>query len=147
MATRLASTMQFPTTGWQGEAPGVILGGRLIGADANVTTDQAIQISCPARRYVIEAIVASNASISLTNADGGLYSAASKGGVALVAAAQVYSTLTAAAVNAAGSALFLTLDTAATTGMFDLSTIYFSLTGAQGSAATLDLRVYIRPLY
>ena len=141
------STMQFPTSGWVGDAPGVILAGELIGANMNSTADQAIVMSVPATRYVVEAIVVSNASVSLDTAAGGIYSVASKGGVTLVAAAQVYSTLTAAAVNAAGSALFLTLDTPATTGMFDLSTLYFSLTTAQGAAATADIRVYVRPLY
>lgn len=147
MTTSLGSTTQFPTAGWEGLAPGVILGGRLIGANMNVTTDQQIPIICPARHFIIQSIWVSTASISLTTAAGGVYTAASKGGTAIVAAGQAYSGLTAAAVNAAGSALALTLATGATTGLFDLSSIYFSLTTAQGAAATANIRVFILPLY
>ncbi len=113
----------------------------------NVTTDQQIPISCPSRHFIVQSIWVTAASISLTTAAGGFYSAASKGGVTLVAATQAYSTLTAAAVNAAGSALAMTLDTPATTGLFDLSSIYFALTTAQGAAATANIRVFILPLY
>ncbi len=119
----------------------------LMGANMNSTADQAIQIACPTTRYIIQAIIATNASISLTTAAGGIYTAASKGGSTIVAAAQAYSTLTASGVNVAGSALALTLDTLATTGELDLSTLYFALTTAQGAAATANIRVYIRPLY
>ncbi len=142
-----SSTMQFATTGWEGYAPGIIEGGSLMGANMNSTGDQAIQIACPTTNYMIAAIVVTTASISLTTAAGGIYTAAAKGGSTLVGAGQAYSTLTAAATNAAGSALSLTLDTLATTGKLDLSTIYFSLTTGQGAAATANIRVYIRPLY
>ena len=141
------STYQFPTSGWQGEAPGVILGGYLIDANANITSDQAIKINCPARRYVIDSIWASDASISLTTAQGGLFTGAGKTGTTLVATTQAYSSLTAAAVNAAGSAVALTLGAGATTSMLDVSTIFFALTTAQGAASNLDIRIYIKPLY
>ena len=76
-----------------------ILLGSLIGANMNVTTDNVIALTslpvgvgCQVRRITVR-----NASISLTTAAGGVYTAASKGGVALVAAGQAYSALTAAA--------------------------------------------------
>lgn len=112
-----------------------ILLGSLIGANMNVTTDQAIPITrIGSKRYVITRITVTNASTSLTNADGGIYTATSKGGTAVVAAAQVYTALTASTV-----ALDLTL---AVNNTYNVSNLYLSLTGSQGGAATADVRVY-----
>lgn len=112
-----------------------ILLGQLIGANMNVTTDQLIPITrIGSKRYQITRITVTNASTSLTNADGGIYTAASKGGTAIVAAAQVYTALTAATV-----ALDLTL---AVNNTYNDNNLYFSLTGTQGGAATADVRVY-----
>lgn len=109
--------------------------GKLIGANMNVTTDQAIPITrIGTQKYLITKIVVTNASTSLTNADGGIYTATSKGGTAIVAAAQVYTALTAATV-----ALNLTL---AVNNTYTLDNIYLSLTGAQGGAATADIYVF-----
>jgi hypothetical protein len=142
------STMQFPTSGWEGMAPGVVLGGVLIGANMNSTADQAIQINSPALHYVIESIWVSNASISLTTAQGGFYTGAGKTGTTLVANTQAYSTLTAAAVDATGSSVAMTLAaTGAQTTTLDVARIYFALTTAQGAAATANIRIYIRPYY
>lgn len=112
-----------------------IMLGSLIGANMNVTTDQAIPITrIGSKRYVITRITVTNASTSLTNADGGIYTATSKGGTAVVAAAQVYTALTSSTV-----ALDLTL---AVNNTYNVSNLYLSLTGAQGGAATADVRVY-----
>lgn len=112
-----------------------ILLGQLIGANMNVTTDQAIPITrIGSKRYVITRITVTNASTSLTNADGGIYTATSKGGTAVVAAAQVYTALTSSTV-----ALDLTL---AVNNTYNVSNLYLSLTGTQGGAATADVRVY-----
>lgn len=112
-----------------------ILLGQLIGANMNVTTDQAIPITrIGSKRYVITRITVTNASTSLTNADGGIYTAVSKGGTAVVAAAQVYTALTSSSV-----ALDLTL---AVNNTYNVSNLYLSLTGTQGGAATADVRVY-----
>lgn len=109
--------------------------GSLIGADFNVTTDQAIPITrIGSQKYLITRIVVTNASVSMTAADGGIYTATSKGGTAIVAAAQVYTALTAATV-----ALDLTL---AVNNTYTLNNLYFSLTGAQGAAATADIYVF-----
>ncbi len=115
--------------------------GKLIGADMNVTTDQAITIQGLGdqfSKYVVERIVVTNASISLTTAAGGVYTAASKSG-AIVAAGQVYSALTAATKYVA-----LTLTGASLTDVLTVSTIYLSLTTGQGAAATADVYIYGR---
>lgn len=111
--------------------------GSLIGADFNSTADQAITIASGVTKYVIRRIVVTNASISLTTAAGGVYGAASKSAPVIVAAAQVYSALTA-------STKFkdLTLEAVAGTDIFTQATLYLSLSTAQGSAATASVFIF-----
>jgi hypothetical protein len=112
-----------------------ILLGSIMAANMNSTGDQVITI--PYARYIIRRIAVGNASISLTTAVGGLYTAASKGGTVIVAATQLYTFLTAVA-----KFLDLTLAAILGTDVRTESTLYFSLTTAQGAAATADLYVY-----
>lgn len=104
-------------------------------ADFNSTADQ--QLSSLPARYIIRRIVVANPSISLTTAAGGIYAAPSKGGTAIVAAAQVYSALT-------GVSKFLDLTLAAVCGTdwFVEASIYLSLTTAQGADARADLYIF-----
>lgn len=146
--------MQFPNAGWQAYAPQRVQCGQLYAANMNTTADQPIPVSVPSATYMVAEIIVSNPSVSLTTAAGGFYSAASKGGVAIVAAAQAYSGLTTNAANTTGNALVLSPSTAGGTtdfggpqGVSPVKTIYFSLTTAQGAAATADIRVICRPLY
>lgn len=101
----------------------------------NSLSDQAITI--PVSRYIVRRITVQNASLNLTLAAGGIYTAASKGGTAIVAAAQVYSALTAAA-----KFLDLTLAAVLGTDVLTAKTLYLSLTVAQGAAATADFAIY-----
>lgn len=105
--------------------------GVLIGANMNSTADQAIPIG--SAKYVIDKIIVVNASVSLSVAAGGFYTATSKGGTAVVAAAQVYSGLT-------GSTKVVNPVIAVTDKRTE-TTLYLSLTAAQGAPATAD--VYI----
>lgn len=118
--------------------------GYLQSANMNVTTDQPF-IMLPnagansGQQYVPDEIIVTNASISLTTAAGGVYTAASKSGTAIVASAQAYSGLTT-------STLVLRL-TIAAAGLTDLqagSAIapILSLTTAQGAAATADFYLF-----
>lgn len=110
--------------------------GSLLNADFNSTSDQAIELPSSLQAFQLTGIIVSAASISLTLAAGGFYPLASKGGSPIVAAAQSYSSLT--------MALLLmnpTLTAYAQANMFTRSqledwAIYFSLTTAQGVAAT-----------
>lgn len=139
---------QFPTAPWGGFAPGRVQCGWLQSVNFNSTADQIIPISVPSLTYMLDAITIDNASISLTTAQGGFYTAESKGGVAVVANTQAYTTLTAAAVGAAGSAMSATIATdGATNALPRAAPLYFSLTTGQGAAATADIRVFCRPLY
>ena len=106
--------------------------GKLLGANFNVTTDQAIPMLYG--HAVVADIIVTNASTSLTTAAGGFYTAASKGGTAIVAAGQAYSALT-----GAGVALKCTI--AVAQRVTSAGQIFLSLTTGQGSAATADVYV------
>lgn len=106
----------------------------LIGANMNSTADQAFTKAFSFTNYIIDRIIATNASTSPTLAAGGIYTAASKGGTAVVAAAQVFSGLT-----ASGLVLPLTI---ANTDLRTGANLFLALTTGQGGAATLDLRIF-----
>ena len=114
--------------------------GVLKGANLNSTSDQAISIQ-GAGKYIIDKIIATNASADLTAslAAGGFYTGASKTGTTIVGAGQVYSSLTAASK-------FSALTLALTADSLTAQTIYFALSVAHGSAATADLYIYGYPL-
>ena len=112
----------------------------LRGCNFNITTDNILVKQFDCTTFDVQLIKVCNASISLTTAAGGIYTAASKGGIAVVAAAQTYSALT-------GATLGMGL-TIAPAGMDELSAalLYLNLTTAQGAAATADVFVYGCPL-
>lgn len=125
---------------WLPQVSSGILTGRLLGANMNVTTDQAFTMTgwSALNKFRVTKITAKNASISLTTAAGGIYTAISKGGTAYVANTQVYTGLT-------GPTLAMDLTVVSTPGLTPLaaaSTLYFSLTTPQGAAATADLEIY-----
>lgn len=111
--------------------------GKLIGANMNVTTDQAFVFPFSAsRKFSLDQIVVANPSLSLTTAVGGIYTAITKGGTPIIAATQVYSALTGATTK-----VILTNAAAAATLVLT-SPIYLSLTTAQGAAATADFYLF-----
>lgn len=97
-------------------------------------SDNAITVE--ASRYRIDRITVDNASINLTLATAGVFTAAGGGGTT-VAADQVLSALTA-------TTKFddLTLDAGVGTDVLTSATIYARCGTAQGAAATCDLRVF-----
>lgn len=112
--------------------------GSLKNADFNSTGDQAIT-GLPSK-YIVRRIVAQNASVNMTTAAGGIYTGAGKTGTILVAAAQVYTALTAAA-----KWKDLTIDVTAggpTTDVLTATTVFFALTTAQGAPATGDIYIW-----
>lgn len=113
--------------------------GKLASASLNTTADQAIALIPSATKYIIRRIVVTNVSVDISAglAAGGVYSAASKGGTAIVAAAQVYT-----ALSAASKALDLTVAAAAIGVSFTAATLYLSLSVAFGTAATADIYVF-----
>ncbi len=135
-AATAACLLASPALAYSGPGQVTLIGG-IIGANFNSTADQAIPILPQVSKYRITEIDVTGCSTSLTLAAGGFYSAASKGGTAIVAAAQVYSGLT-------GSTLVLNPTISATGGgtAWTLATIYFALTTAQGGAATCNIAIY-----
>lgn len=112
--------------------------GHKLSANMNVTTDQAITMMDGGTKFRVTKITVLNASIDLTTAAGGVYTAASKGGSALVAAGQAYTALS-------NTAYAVDLTIAATPGKTVWAAgqaLYLSLTTAQGAAATADIYVY-----
>ena len=117
----------------------------LLSADMNSILDQAITLPATITAFQLTGIVICNASLSLTTAVGGFYPTTAKGGTAIVAAGQVYSSLTTAA-----KLLSATLAAGVSTTRYSSAnlavpntalTLYFSLTTAQGAAATADIYI------
>jgi hypothetical protein len=105
-------------------------------ANFNVTTDQACAIAAAVTAYTVTSILITNCSTSMTLAVGGVYPTTSKGGTALVAAAQVYTALTASTIT-----LLATLAANIATTRYTATNLYLSLTTGQGTAATCDFYV------
>lgn len=119
----------------------VLASGR--GYSFNTTNDQPITLPQRISAFQLTSILVTNASISLTTAQGGFYPRAAKAGTAIVAAGQAYSALTGNTVilnpTLAGSAGTTRFSSANLNSIAGLLAIWFSLTTAQGAAATADI--------
>jgi hypothetical protein len=136
------AVLSSPTSSAASATGAIVQIGVLKGANFNSTADQPINIVTPSgKKYLVTNMIVTNGSISLTTAQGGLYSAASKGGAAIVAASQAYTNVTGATgVEQA------TIATAGQTATFTNTKLYFSLTTAQGATATADIYLLGIPL-
>lgn len=105
-------------------------------ANMNSTADQVITIPPAIAKFLVTSVLVTNCAVSQTLSVGGVYSAASKGGTAIVAAVQAYSALTGTTTQL----LPATISAAGLTTTFS-GNLYFSLTTALGSAATCDIFV------
>lgn len=124
--------------------------GYVFGANFNSTGDQPILLPASVSVFRPNTIIVTNASVSLTTAVGGFYSASNKGGSQIVASNTTYSTLT--TPNALSG---LTLTTFGLTTRFSAANlplllgpngqyvlaIYLSLTTGQGAPASADVYV------
>lgn len=102
------------------------------GVNANVTGDTVLPIN-NSSSYSVKFVVFTNASVSLTTAAAGLFTAPSAGGTAIVANAAL-SALTGSTVVSERTVA----STAAQTGQ----DLYINVGTAQGAAATFDAYVY-----
>lgn len=139
--------------------PGVIEVGSLIGADMNSTADQPISLLCPATACLMVDFTVTNPSGTLASATGTLFASPSAtnpinpsgtttstwaGMTASTSAARV-ALCNYAAVVAGGSPQ--SSGTVCPNAYFTGSkTIYLHLGAGEGSAATVDLRVFAFPL-
>jgi hypothetical protein len=115
--------------------------GVLKGANFNTTADQAITITPPSATYTVSLVRFAAPSVSMTTAAGGMYTGTGKTGLAFVPAATAYTGLTTSALNTAG---YTTTVTPLLFGSQN-TTVYLSLTTAQGVAATADVYVHCTP--
>ncbi len=122
---------------YEGLFSGYGLLGRATGLNFNSTADQPIRICSGLYRVAQILVINASANLALSAAAGGLYTATSKGGTAIVSALQGYATL-----SASSKILGLTLATILTTDIRTERTLYFSLSSAHGSAATADIYIY-----
>jgi hypothetical protein len=109
-------------------------------ADFTLTTDQPLTWLLPAApaNYIVRRVVAVRKSGAFGAAClGGLYTAASKGGNALVAATQTWAGLT-----IAGTCVDAGLAAIATSSVTTAATLYLSLTTGNTGALTGDVLVY-----
>lgn len=123
-------------------ATGILIG-KIIGANMNVTTDQPLVMSVPSslpfRVTKVSSKNAGGGTTSITTAHGGVYTAISKGGTAIVAdgATNFAGQTTAAAV------IDLTVVTAQLALVQAAGTnLWLSLTAGQGAACTSDIYVF-----
>lgn len=109
-------------------------------------TDNTFSLTLPAgftRWHVFRCIV-TNASTSLTTVTAGLFTGAGGTGQTLVAN-QALSSITQSATNVNGN-MFLMSVTNQNSEAYSVSTVYFRIGTAQGSAATADVVLQISPL-
>jgi hypothetical protein len=113
--------------------------GRLLNADMNATTDQLFTLINSTLPYRITRIsFADTGGVSLTTAQGGIYPAASKGGTAIVANTQAFTTATGATIVFDLTIVSGQQNILRAAGLVPI----LSLTTAQGAAAAGDFYLY-----
>lgn len=106
------------------------------GVNVNATGDTAVMPVVNAGTYAVEQVVYANASISLTTAAAGIFTAAAAGGTSVVANAAL-SALTGPTVVNKPTVVAGTLVLALTA-----QNLFFNVGTAQGAAATMDVFIY-----
>lgn len=129
--------------GGPGVGPSETLLAQLLGANFNTTDDQAIPLpTSGVTKFILTRIVVTNASLSLTTAQGGFYPQPSKGGTALVSAAQAYSALTSSVLWMSPTLSSGANSTVYTSSNLTSFSVYLSLSVAQGVACTADCYLF-----
>lgn len=108
---------------------------RGVGLDYNSTSDQLLARLHSFPYFSIQAVLVGRISGTLASAVGGVYTAASKGGIAVVAASQAYTAFTAAGLGGALNVSSAGRDELA------LTELYLSLSTPQGAARTANMSV------
>ena len=103
------------------------------GVNVNATGDQAVLPIINSSNYSVSNVVFTNASVSLSSAAAGLFTAPSAGGTGVVANA---------ALSALTGATVVSQRTVASTATQTSQNLYLNVGTAQGAAATMDVYVY-----
>ncbi len=135
--------VKWVSNGVIGDAGPQVAGQRILGflqqADFNSSNDQPIVVQSPVQVFQLTGIIIANASRSITTAAGGFYTAASKGGSAIVAAGQVYSALTGANLLMQATLTAFANSARFSSALLTANQIFFSLTTPQGVACNADI--------
>lgn len=110
---------------------------------ANSDTSVAITLPAGVARYAIDSVWLNNASTSISTATVGVFTGAGGGGQTIAANQAI--TVTAISTDANNNAQSLTL-THGTTEAYNDTTLFVRVGTAQGSAATADVIIYLKPL-
>jgi hypothetical protein len=103
------------------------------GVNVNATGDQAVLPILNSTNYSISNVVFTNASVSLSSAAAGLFTAPSAGGTGVVANA---------ALSAMTGSTVVSQRTVASTAIQTGQNLYLNVGTAQGATATMDVYVY-----
>ena len=103
------------------------------GVNVNATGDQAVLPILNSTNYSVSNVVFTNASVSLSSAAAGLFTAPSAGGTGLVANA---------ALSALSASTVVSQRTVASTAIQSAQNLYLNVGTAQGATATMDVYVY-----
>ena len=103
------------------------------GVNVNATGDQAVLPILNSTNYSVSNVVFTNASVSLSSAAAGLFTAPSAGGTGVVANA---------ALSALTGPTVVSQRTVASTAIQSGQNLYLNVGTAQGAAATMDVYVY-----
>ena len=103
------------------------------GVNVNATGDQATLSIINSSNYSVSNVVFTNASVSLSSAAAGLFTAPSAGGTGIVANA---------ALSALSASTVVSQRTVASTAIQTGQNLYLNVGTAQGATATMDVYVY-----
>jgi len=103
------------------------------GVNVNATGDQAVLPIINSSNYSVSNVVFTNASVSLSSAAAGLFTAPSAGGTGIVSNA---------ALSALTSSTVVSQRTVASTATQSAQNLYINVGTAQGATATMDVYVY-----
>jgi hypothetical protein len=103
------------------------------GVNVNATGDQAVLPIINSSNYSVSNVVFTNASVSLSSAAAGLFTAPSAGGTGVVANA---------ALSALTGSTVVSQRTVASTATQTSQNLYLNVGTAQGATATMDVYVY-----
>jgi len=103
------------------------------GVNVNATGDQAVLAVQNSSNYSVSNVVFTNASVSLSSAAAGLFTAPSAGGTAIVSNG---------ALSALTGSTVVSQKTVASTAIQSAQNLYLNVGTAQGATATMDVYVY-----
>ena len=116
---------------------------RAVNFNPSIATDNTLAVSVPTARYMVDRLAITNASGTLTTSVVGLYTATGAGGVTVALSQSL--NITSSLADTANDTQILLLNSQSLFALND-ATLQFRIVTAQGSAATADVILYVRPM-